>query len=367
MKKFAVLLVLLVSLSMVLPVSAQEDIRFPLPEEATPIALGDTVAGAIGGDAQAVAYSFEGSEDDAISAYLLSESDESLYLYLIDPDGDLVVLERISFINLDYASYIPLYILEDDGEYQLIVTTSDNAIFGEADLEVEFTLVFEEPEYEVLSLGDSVEGTLQSPEAEDEESEVEMGYLVDVYLLEIGRGDIPYIKLESSSTVDLTVEPLSNPEPQEFGPNRGSDGVAYLSPMYSESNQRYVLSVHTGVFTGDGEDYTLTVEDYEPYAIASGETVAVPISVETLRNYLSFEAEAGDEVSVALSAGEATNPSVVLFDPAGRFVEFSDTGTGFDGVELLEDGEYTLMVFPQANVLIDAEQLGEVEVTLTLE
>lgn len=367
MKKLSVLFVLLAVIT-VLPASAQEaDIRFPLPEEATPITIGDMVEGSIGGDAQAVAYSFEGSEDDAISAYVLSETDESVYLYLIDPDGELVVLERISFINLDYKAYIPLYILEDDGEYQLIVTTSDNAIFGEADLEVDFTLVFDEPEYTVLELGDSVEGELTMPEAEEGQDEFGLLYTSAVYLLEINRGEIPYITLQSPSGVELTVEPLSNPEAQAFSPNRASDGIGYISPLYASERETYVLSVHGSLFPGDAEAYTLTVEDYEPYAIASGETVAVPISVETLRNYLRFEAEAGDEVSIALSAGEATNPAVVLFDPAGRFVEFSDTGTGFDGIELLEDGEYTLMVFPQANVLIDAEQLGEVEVTLTLE
>lgn len=362
--KFKLLGILAVIMVMVTPLAAQQnEIRFQLPAEASPIAVGETIEGIIGGDNQAIAFSFTGAEDDAISAYVVSETSEAVYLYLLNPDGEMVVFERTNFINLDYKAYIPLYVLEDDGEYQFIVTTSDNGIFGEAEHELDFSITFAEPEYTVLELDAPVTATFEEV-ADGEEAP---NYFVHTYLLEVARTDIPFITLESETRLSLTVEPFTDPTQEALTPNRGEDGNFYLSPMYAERREKFAVSVSGSRYTAEGAEYTLTAANYVPYPIASGETVSVPLSVETLRNYLRFEGVEGDEISISVSAGETTDAAVVVFDPRGRVADFDRDGVGIKGLELLEDGEYTILVYPQAFVFIDPAQLGDVEVTLTID
>lgn len=363
MKTIPALFVLLALLLSLAPVTAQtEDIRFPLPEEIIPIEAGQTMEGSLEGENQALAYGFEGQEGEAISAYVLADTDDvsySIHMYLLDEDDKLLMMERVSFINLDYESYIPLYVLPDTGSYKLIVTSSDNAIFGEADVTLDFTLTFETPDFETLTLGETVIRTVEKVEGTD--------YAATRFYLEGNRAELPYFIFETEGRLELTVEPLSTSDPDTFQPNKASDGAAYLGPLFNSRREQYAITVSGFIPSDEPVEFTLTVENFEPAALASGETVAVEISVETLRNYAQFEAEAGDEATITLSANEAINPAVVLFDPVGRVAGFDDTGAGLEELELLEDGTYVIMVFPQTSFMIEADQLGEVEITLELQ
>jgi hypothetical protein len=357
------LFVLVALLGNLAPVAGQgAEIRFPLPEDSTPIALGETLEAELGGDTQAIAFSFEGEEGQGIQAYAIADEDStalSLYMYLLAEDGEVLNHEQISFINLDYDSYIPLYVLPDTGAYSIIVTSSDNAIFGEAEITATFSFSLAEPKFQTLSLGDTVEGTLEPVEGTD--------YSAAIFYLEGARAELPYFIFEAPVGVDLTVEPLSSPEPDTFEPNRASDGISYLGPLFNFQREQYVIVAHGFLYGGEPIEFSLRVEGFEPAEIAAGETVAVEINIQTLRNYAKFEAKAGDEATITLSATEATNPAVVLFDPVGRVAGFDDTGAGLEELELLEDGTYVIMVFPQADFMIEADQLGEVEITLDLQ
>ncbi|NJL57693.1 T9SS type A sorting domain-containing protein [bacterium] len=87
----------------------------------------------------------------------------------------------------------------------------------------------------------------------------------------------------------------------------------------------------------------LRLNQYEPVMVASGETVTVALSIETLTNFVQFEAEDGNELTITGEGGEEYQ--IAVFDPDGRVIAVEAIADGVTELELLEDGVYIVQVF----------------------
>lgn len=346
------LLMSMVLILLSLPAHAQEDIVIP---EGTPINIGDTVEGQLTAEAPIVAYTFAGQEGDALSFALEDEEYRATYILIADAEGEILFWADTDNTGT-YTSFIPLYILPEDGTYSVAVTSSSYFYLQEPDDEdAPYTLTVFPAAYDTIAYGDVVEGTL-SPEQ-----------TYHVYAFEGAITDVLYVMLETEDG-DLLLTSITDPDFSDVSGNTppGTEDV-YISPFYLMDDDMFSIIVYnTYIYEGEAP-YSLSLNEYEPTPIASGETVEVQLAVETLSNFLVFDGAKGQDASVTVEAPVADMTfTQVIFDPDGQVIAVADYGDNIEEVRLPEDGAYILALFPD-DYLIDSSMLGAIKVSLEIE
>lgn len=330
-------------------VSAQDDIIMP---EGTPITVGETVEGSLSAENPIVAYTFEGQEGDAISIIVEDENDEARYLFIADEDGDIIFYDSFDPLY-QFTAHIPLYVLPDDGAYSIAVTTFDYYLYQEAEIETDFTLALDTPAYTPIEFGESINGTL-SPD-----------HMFDLYVFEADEGDIPYAVLEANQ-LELEIYSVTDPEFNELGSNTPPGSTnSYISPRFLVDDDLFFILVSKG-YLYEEEPYTLSLNNYEPVPLSAETPAQVELTVETLANYMVFEGEDGQEVTLSAESSSAMSPTLVLFDPDSDVIAVAEDGDAIEELELKEDGEYVLAIFP-GEMLVSVDDLGTIKVILVVD
>ncbi len=330
--------------------SAQsDDMEIP---EGEAVEYDTLIEGELNDENPIVGYSLELSEGDAISAYLDDSDYDASYLLIFDEDGDLIA-ENSSDPLFDYSARIFLFVAPEDGTYTLAVTSVDYYFSAESGGFADYIIKVNEIEYETVTYGDVVEGELTE----------ELPYAV--YVLEVERAEIPQIILESSQS-DVVIASLTDIEVDEregYQPEATTD--SYITPFYAFDDDTFYILVYDSSFDASDE-YTLNVNEYEPFALADGESVTIPLTVQTISNFISFEGEEDDVVTIIIEQPDNMETQIAVFDPDGRVIAVEDAADGVQELELIEDGEYIAQIYP-GGFLIDLSDLGELEISITIE
>ena len=331
-------------------VSAQsEDMEMP---EGEPVEYGTLIEGELDDDNPIVGYTLELEEGDGISAYLDDDDYDATYLLILDEDGD-IIMENSTDPLFDYAARIFLFVAPEDGTYTLAVTSVDYYFSAESAGFADFIIKVDEVDYETVSFGDVIEGELteEAPYA--------------VYVLDVERGDLPQIVLESAQS-DVLLDSLTDIEVDDREGNKPEATTdSYITPFYAFDDDTFYILVYDSSFE-PGDEYTLNVSEYDAFEMADGDSVTIPLTVATISNFVTFEGEEDDVVSLIVEQPENMQVQIAVFDPDGRVIAVEDAADGVQGLELIEDGVYTAQIYP-GGFLISLSDLGEVEVSLTIE
>ncbi|MDX1994622.1 MAG: hypothetical protein SF029_19725 [bacterium] len=350
-------LCLVVLLALPMLVSAQTDIDFT-SLDTEPIEIGETVENEINAEQPIVAYTFEATEGQVLTAYAEIDTEDVQLLYVIftNEDGE-VLAENYGDDFFEYSSRVLPFIVPEDGEYTLSVTGSDYYITQEEGEEAAFSLTLEEFPAEAIEYGEEIEGTLtlETPAA--------------VFVFEGERGQIPQLVVENE--VDSLSVEVGSAAGSEFSERSGNTPVGtsdlYVTPFYLLDDGTFYVLVST--FTSFPEDFeeafTLRLQEYEALTIEAGETLTVPLGIETLSNFVTFEGENGQVITLTGDAPE--DYQIAIFDPDGRVIAVEAVADGVQELELLEDGVYTIQVFIGGFGLIELSDLGEATLTLEVE
>lgn len=342
-------------LVLAVPVMAQDGIDYTALDT-TPLEIGKPIDAAITEDLPIVAFTFDAVEGQAFTGTVevTSEEEQLVYLVIANADGE-VLEENFGDDFFDVEARITAFVAPEDGTYTVAVTGSDYFIFQEAGEEAEFTLTLTNLEAAVLTYGDEAEGVLN----------LETRFVVYTFVAE--TGNIPQVILESDGQGQAV--DVGNSADDEYETRGGNTPIGsadlYVTPFYIFDDAIYYVIVSTSTsFPEDFEEtYVLRLNQYEPTVVASGETVTVALSIETLSNFVQFEAEDGDELTITGEGGEEYQIAVI--DPDGRVIAVEAIADGVIELELLEDGVYIVQVFIGGFGLIELSDLGEA--TLTFE
>lgn len=137
----------------------------------------------------------------------------------------------------------------------------------------------------------------------------------------------------------------------EFNDDANQSLNSQIGPYTLPYSGEYIVVVSSYPFVSFSEptagEFELTIERVGLTEIAYGETVDVTITEDSFTQFFSFEATAGDVISVNVDSGGSIDTVLSLVDPTG-FTVFTDDdgGEGFDP-ELLRfviptSGTYTL-------------------------
>ena len=287
--------------------------KLPEPVERGPIQPGETVEGTLPRAGVEIWY-FESAEgyvtiqlDAAASAVL------DPYLELYDADGVIVAEDDDS--GAGYNALIADFPVAVSGTYTIHVLTYSGA--GDYTLGLDIT---EEPQGEVITYGQTVEGTLTQDAQQGWFFQGVEGDVVTIIMSALdGDEDMDcYLKLYSPTGVMLTDDDDS------------SEGLNALIEYYELPADGIYCIVTRNAF-GLGGAYELTLEQTEMVTqgtLAYGETVSVTLPAGTRHHWL-FEGQEGDVIAISMVAvNEDMDTFLELFAPDGVRVMTNDDSDG---------------------------------------
>lgn len=336
------------------------EVAVELPEPTDTLEVGESIEGELSDDARIVAYEFEAEEDTPLTFLVTPDSDDffSALLIIYDEEGEVIYTSEDDPLDgaIIGGASAPMWTAPEDGTYTAAVSTRSYAFYEDDSApEGSFTLSIDEAEFETLEYGEPAEGSL----SEDRP--------FALYVLETEDLDIVQATLESDfENAQITLDSLEDDDFSSRDSNNVTRSTTALTPVYIPSSDRFLVVVQYTGFSGELGDYTLTVDRYEPTPLTVDEPATVEISVETVTNYLRYEGEEDQVLTITAVSSVGTDITIVVFDPDGRVIAVEEYNEPVTELELLEDGEYTLMVYP-SGFMVDQTDLGEVEVTIEVE
>jgi hypothetical protein len=327
----------------------------------TAIELGDDVIeGSLSTDSPEARFVFEGEEGQGVEISLHSD-DFDAYLVLLDEDGDEIASNDDGSDNsLDSQIIVTL---PESGSYTIVVSSFSYTVGGDAeegDFELRaHTLEISDSDVELDSGNQVVTDSLSSNSPEVEyvfEGEEGQSVLIsvsssefDTYLVLLDEnGDVIASNDDSNDSLNSQIGPFVLPYSGEYT----AIVTSYYYVNYGE--------VTTGEFNFRLENVVVTSSSY-------GEITNITIDENTGSQFIEFEGNAGDVISVSVNSNDSIDTTIALIDPTGfTLISDDDGGLGFDPeIErqvLPSNGRYVIML--SAFSLGDA---GEVEVLVSLE
>jgi hypothetical protein len=346
------------------------------PFEPTPIECGTTVTGEltpddatgyVGPDHAQDAYSFEGEAESVVDVSMTAlgqAADASFradpFLLLLDPGGIPIAADDDSGGDLNARLTA---ILPTAGEYTIVATSfaPDQAFAYELGLDCRPPL-----EPEPISCGETVAGELTTEDASGVRTDFGTHYH-DVYAFTGAAGEQITLSMESRPGTDGS---FGDPYLYLFGPDGvpiaedddcGGGTNALLRQRLPADGEYTVVATSFGAEESFAYDLTLACENPpvplpEPTPLTCGETVVGELGPDDAAGFrgldvfydtYAFEGEAGESVTLSLSASMG-DPYLYLLGPDGTVVAEDDDGGGnFDSLirafELQQSGSYTVI------------------------
>lgn len=345
--------------------------------DTTEIAYGDTVEADLTEDLAERRYTFAGTEGDAIEI-TLSSDDFDTYLILLSDAGDEL------FSSDDSGGSTNSQIIADlpyTGDYTIVVTSFSAVVLGET-VSGDYVLTLNsdaEPDQPIeivvtdggeIESGETVEGELDGDvQAVGYTFEGEAGQFVTiimdspdfdpfVYLLD-ENGDEVISDDDSGGNFNSRIDGFELPEDGEY------------TVVASSFSARFVGEGVEGIYT-----LRLTISDEptpEPVVsgtIADGEVVASSLGGDIQEAEYTFEANAGDRVTILLVSDDF-DPFLILLDENGDEVTVDDDSGGefnslISDFQLPSAGEYTIIV-TSYEFLSGDEASGDFTLSLEIE
>jgi hypothetical protein len=347
------LLTLLIPLAF-LPASlalAQDTIEFP--ETRTPIALGDTLEGALSPDMPVVAYAFEAEAGESVSINV-DFDDLDGYLLLADDAGSVLAF------NDDgrdiFNSGIPVYTFEEAGTYLIGVSSFGYVQLGQIEIEGTFTIALSGTSTTPIAIGDTVEGELSNDvRSANFTFTAEQGEIILISVASDAFDTTLSVTGTEGQTLALRNDDFAGETDSQVGP------FVYYQPG------EYVIQV-SSFDAGDGGAFVLTTRNTEPTLLEVGETLDSAIAADNWTDLFAFEAAEGDVLDIVIASdSEMLDLQAVLFTPDGSLLDFSDDEVGlmpgFPAYEMPATGRYLLWVAPLSATVTEADY-GAYTVTL---
>jgi thiol-disulfide isomerase/thioredoxin len=359
------------------------------------INYGATITSSISDEVYEEFYTFDGSAGDVVTIRMFNVTGTQLDTLLIlqGPDGgELARNDDMS--NVSSNSLIEEFTLPQDGQYTIIATRYNGAegeTVGIYQLLLRLTAPEGEEEAEnsdtdtadevsaatSISYGDTVSG-----EITDENYEQSFAF-------EGNEGDSVTIRLAADGSSLDTVVQLLGPDGEILAENDDSsfsstdslienftlpaDGqYTIIATRYNgaegQSVGDFVLELITGTAEEEGET---AAEETETISLSYGETVSGELDDENYRDFYTFNAEAGDTITISMEAAEDSSLDTlfILFGPGEeRLLENDDgylgsTDSLIEGFDLVTSGQYTIVATRYGGE--DGDSSGAYHLTLT--
>lgn len=266
----------------------------------------ETVEGELGGDVQAVGYTFEGEEGDYVTI-ILDSPDFDPFVSLLDEDGNEIASDDDSGGN--FNSRIDSFQLPEGGEYTIVVSSFSARFVGErvSGIYAVRLIISDEPTPEPvisgqIAYGDSVESSLGGDVQQAE------------YTFEGRAGDTVTITLSSDDFDPFLI--LLDPNGDEIAVD--DDGAGALNSRISDfqlpTNGTYTIIASSYEYQfggGASGDFVLELEGetggivtVDEGEIAFGQEVSGALTPDVPFVDYRFSGQAGDRVIIAMQSAE---------------------------------------------------------------
>ena len=340
---------------------------------ATPLSYSETVTGTINAETFEVLYSFVGNNDDVVTIEMRNlDGTFAPALFLLNERGEIVARPGApGGIGSDAA--ISEFELSGSGTYTIRATRlrGENGT-GSGDFELTLTLVeagtpgsdVGDPATtgdSVLSYGDTVTGEITNEN------------FAQTFTFEAQAGDV--VTIEAARAEDGTLDTLlilEDPDGEVVARNDDFGGTlnSTIEAVTLEQAGTYTITMtrfleESGASTGEftltltlieGSDVDTTPSDTDNVdtgdspILAADETVTGTITNEDFEQRFSFNADAGDVVTIELRADNSElDPLLQVLTPDGTVLaenddeDFISTDSLIEALELPADGTYTVV------------------------
>jgi hypothetical protein len=323
-----------------------------LAQGTTTIDFGDTVESALDNEHPTREYSFEGEAGQTVTITLNSDDYDPL-LVLLDADGQEVAMNDdggSSGLN----SQIGPFTLSETGEYTIVADSYSHYFNNSSSSTVgSFTLRLEAIDIRRIEYTQQVKGELATDQPTAYyQFRGQEGDVVNIVVGTDGFG--ASVELSQMAPEDMGIVLIS-------GTDYSGAGMATIGGYALPETTNYLLVVRSS--SGDLGEFTLSVDKVDVTPLAFDEPVTLSFDTETVLAYLSFEAEAGDVVSLTVKSDGTFDTTMTLNGPDGYQVGYVDDTYGLDPALvnqiLTQSGLYTVIVKPYSQ-----GGVGEVELRL---
>lgn len=243
------------------------------------IQSGDSIDGHLTDDNLAVSYTFSAEQGDKIAATLSSRQFDAL-LHIIDADDDTLISNDDSEGSLN--SVIEDYEIPADGEYSIVVTSSDGKGVGG------YTVSFKQIDSTEMTYGDSIQANFTDSQQ-------------DFYQFEGEGGDVISIRM-TSNHIDSFIR-LSDENFEIMADDNGGGGWnAMITAFTLPQTGTYEIAAMPSYDNGIDGDYMLYLDLVEATPIPVNETITGTINGQPL--YYMIETQMGDTLSVYVKSDD---------------------------------------------------------------
>lgn len=275
-------------------------------------------------------YTIALTSGDRISLVLSSRQFDPL-LSLLDEDGNTLISNDDS--NGSLNSRIDNFLIEEEGDYTVIVTSSDGE--GAGNYELEYT----KASSQTLEFGVRLNASLDEVTSEM------------MYEFEGEAGDLISVQMNSEDFDSYLTLSDDNGELTSDDDGAGSLNALISSFLLPETGTYYIRA---SSFSSDSSgDYDLILNQVETTSIELNQITRV--SIDSSPIYYSFTAEAGDVISILVRSEDGLlDTSLNLQDSSGYSLFFDDnSGYIYDPeineIVLYDTGQHIIILFPPAS------------------
>ncbi len=320
------------------------------------LAYGDSVSDNLSAEGvQEVPYTFEGRAGDVVTITLESP-DFDPFVALLGPDGRELAADDDGAGNLN--ARITGYTLPADGRYTIVVTSYSARNDGPA-VEGAYTLTLETgtpvvtPTEGRIEYGQNVQGVLPQ------------GVPFVEYRFSGSAGDTIIIDMRSGEFDTFLTLVDANGFEIAYNDDSGGTLNSRIGPFTLPASGEYIIRASSFAQAGTGS-FTLSLTRVIAQPVVSGEPVVVEFAPGAQIASLTFDAQAGDYLTVVVDSGGGLDTRLELLAPDGQFLfADDDSGAGYDPeivrLPLPASGTYALVLSPYV-----AGEAGNVTVTVTV-
>ncbi len=318
------------------------------------IGIDETVTGSVNANQPRVIYAFVGEAGEAVTISLTSPEYDT-YLTLQNAEGMELMYNDDGGEGLN--SLLGPYTLPYDGTYLIVAESYSSHGGGDSTVVGSFELSLTAVAPRLIEYTQMVDGELLGTTP------------YDLYSFTGQEGDVISITMNAGA-YSTYLNLASSDAPEQFLTSHdssftGESNRSQIGPFTLPHTGEYIIQAGGYAEYAESGTYTLRLDRVSLIPIAYGETVEAEFTGLTTTAYFSFEAEAGDVISIAVTGDGDVDTALTVMSPYNAILTYDDDGgVGFNpeiNSFLLEQrGTHTIQLATYARGEIGA-------VTLTLE